>query len=289
MLDFARTPATLTEADETLATDTGLSAKDFNPPISKGLPSRLSSLNHMNIPVRRRAAAFSLVELLVVVAVIGILAALILSSLSKAKDPSKRESCVSNLRQLQLGWHLYMNDQNDSMPPNVWDGVPGKHAGSAPGSWVVGNALDPSPTNIQQGVQWQYNASLPTYHCPLDTSLAMDHTTPRLRSYSLLNYLGAGAIDFGVTAPYNKHHGNELKKPSAVMAFVCEDADSINDGIFLVYPSPATEWKDYPGSRHDQGTTLSFADGHVEYWKWKSAQPNDTEDLQRVQSAIPAP
>jgi len=243
----------------------------------------------MNIPVRSRAAAFSLVELLVVIAIIGILAALILPALSKGKDRSQRTGCLNNLNQLQLGWHMYLTEQNDSMPPNIWDGVPGKLAGSAPGSWVVGNALDSSPTNIQQGVQWQYNPSLPIYHCPLDTSLAKDHTTLRVRSYSLLNYLGAGAIDFGVTAPYNKHRGNELKKPSAVMAFICEDADSINDGIFFVYPAPATEWKDYPGSRHAQGTTLSFADGHGEYWKWKSAQPNDTEDLARVQAAIPEP
>ena len=185
---------------------------------------------------------------------------------------------------------MYLGDQNDMMPPNIWDGVHGQDAGSAIGSWVVGNALSPDPTNIQQGVQWQYNSSLGVYHCPVDTSLAKGGNAQRLRSYSLLNYLGASPLDVGPTASRNKERGTQLTKPSSVLAFVCEDADSINDGIFFVYPSPATEWKDYPGSRHSSGSNFSFADGHVEYWKWQSgSQPNDTEDLQRVQDALPEP
>jgi prepilin-type processing-associated H-X9-DG protein len=231
-----------------------------------------------------------LIELLVAIAIIGILAALLLGAISKGKAQSQRVSCLGNLRQLQLGWHLYLNEQNDTMPPNIWDGVRGQDAGSAVGSWVVGNALDPNPTNIQAGVQWAYNPSPGVYHCPLDKSLAKDGATPRIRSYSLLNYLGASPLDFGPTASRNKQRGNQLIKPSSVLAFACEDADSINDGIFFVYPSPATEWKDYPGSRHAAGTTFSFADGHAEYWKWRSgSQPNDSEDLQRVQVAIPDP
>jgi prepilin-type processing-associated H-X9-DG protein len=176
------------------------------------------------------------------------------------------------------------------MPPNVWDGVGGQAAGSTAGSWVVGNALDPNPTNITSGVQWQYNPAFGTYRCPVDRSLAKDGHTERLRSYSLLNNLGAGPFSFGPAALHDRHRGGQLTKPSSVLAFVCEDADSINDGIFYVYPSPATEWKDYPGTRHSSGTTLSFADGHTEYWKWRSSiQPDDIEDLQRVQLAIPDP
>jgi prepilin-type processing-associated H-X9-DG protein len=229
-----------------------------------------------------------LIELLVVIAIIGILAALLLPVLSGAKVRSQRVQCIGNLKQLQTGWHLYLGDHNDAMPPNVWDGVRGAGAGSASGSWVVGNANDASPTNIQSGVLWTYNPALGVYRCPVDKSVASDHNTPRLRSYSLLNYLGASQ-DTSPSPSQYKQRGNQLKQTSTVMAFVCEDADSINDGIFFVYPPPGSEWKDYPGSRHSSGDTFSFCDGHVEFWKWKSGQPNDTEDLARVQAALPEP
>jgi prepilin-type N-terminal cleavage/methylation domain-containing protein len=237
---------------------------------------------------RFRAAAFSLMELLVVIAIIAILAALLLPVLAGAKARSQRLQCLGNLKQLQCGWQLYLADHNDVMPPNLWDGMRGSAAGSAPGSWVVGNAYDTTPTNIQLGVQWPCNPSLGVYHCPADLSVAADHTTLRFRSYSLLNYLGASQDTSPEPTRY-KQRGSQLIQSSSVLAFVCEDADSINDGIFFVYPPPASEWLDYPGYRHSLGDTFSFVDGHVEYWKWKSGQPNDTEDLARVQAALPPP
>jgi prepilin-type N-terminal cleavage/methylation domain-containing protein/prepilin-type processing-associated H-X9-DG protein len=233
-------------------------------------------------------AAFTLIELLVVIAIIAILAALLMPVLNLAKERGQRTACTNNLKQLQAGWLLYIDDDNDWMPPNLWNGVSGNAAGSAPGSWVVGNALDTTPTNIMLGVQWHYNSSIGIYHCPSDTSFANDNATLRYRSYSLINYLGA---DPNATSPdpdLDKQKGSQIKHPAAVLAFDCEDADSINDGILLEAPAPATAWLDLPSSRHSQGCVFSFTDGHVEYWKWKSADlPDDTADLARVQAALP--
>src|ERR1017187_8449225 len=254
-----------------------------------GHPHSFLDLNMKN-SFGHYASAFTLIELLVVIAIIGILAALLLPVLSTAKDRSRRIECLGNLKQLQNGWLLYLGDHSDAMPPNLWDGVGGHNAGSAPGSWVVGNARELSPTNIQLGVQWRYNPSLGVYHCPLDKSLAADGSTPRFRSYSLLNFLGADPNDTGLNASRNKQRGSQLKQTSTVLAFACEDSDTINDGILFIYSPPGTEWKDLPGSRHSHGCTFSFADGHVEHWKWKSGgQPNDEEDLARVQAALPEP
>jgi prepilin-type N-terminal cleavage/methylation domain-containing protein len=60
--------------------------------------------------------AFTLVELLVTIALIGILAGLLLPALSRAKEDGKRTSCVSNLRQVNLALRLYANDYADSLP-----------------------------------------------------------------------------------------------------------------------------------------------------------------------------
>jgi prepilin-type N-terminal cleavage/methylation domain-containing protein len=60
--------------------------------------------------------AFTLVELLVVIAVIGILAALLLPVLSRAKASAKRTTCMNDLRQINLGLRMYSDDSNDTSP-----------------------------------------------------------------------------------------------------------------------------------------------------------------------------
>jgi prepilin-type N-terminal cleavage/methylation domain-containing protein len=65
----------------------------------------------------KRQAGFSLIELLVVIAIIAILAALLLPTLSRAKESANRAKCMGNLKQLELALKLYIDENRNLLPP----------------------------------------------------------------------------------------------------------------------------------------------------------------------------
>ncbi len=148
-------------------------------------------------------------------------------------------------------------------------------------------------------MQWPYNPSLGVYRCPADPAKAFDNSTPRVRSYSLVGFLGAH--DNGPYSAWNREKSVQLKNPSGVFAFVCENDESIEDGLLAMYPPPSTQWLNMPGSRHNHGDVISFADGHVEYRHWNAgaamkfigrpqdATPQELPELQRMQRELDPP
>lgn len=78
------------------------------------------------------ARAFTLIELLTVIAIISILAAILLPVISSAREQARMIACTSTLRQLGIGVHLYAADHNDTTPPFIHpeQGVPVHHTAS---------------------------------------------------------------------------------------------------------------------------------------------------------------
>lgn len=224
-----------------------------------------------------RTKGFTLIELLVVVAIIAILASMLLPALSKAKSVAQRTKCLSNVKQLQLAWHLYTDDNDDTMPPNKWD-VNSSVGSSLSGSWIVGNApTDRTSSNVVRGVLFKYTKNVELYRCPSDKSTVNgEKNLLHAFSYTLQSYLN-GSPDHS-SVPYDKAFKQKsiqlvAPPPAKTFCFVDNSEKTIWGGPFYCYnpsvPGLPMVWENVPTDRHLQGGTISFADGHAESWRWK--------------------
>ena len=274
-------------------------------------------------------AAFTLIELLVVIAIIAILAAFLLPALSRAKDRARTIDCESNLKQLATCVHLYSVDFNDSLVPNnsvaFLSSLGATASVDTKGiSWCLDGINGPAytqidPSNIVNGLLFQYNTSVAIYHCPADQStLETPGGQPlpqlRWRSYNMSqsvngypNFVPSGlnsselALFSGIPS-WKKFTLIHHPIPSELFVFIDENEETIYDGQFgnpldppIAYSVPG-QWWDMPANRHNQGGCLSFADGHVERWQWRvpmicyefpqDVAPGQMPDYDRVEKAM---
>lgn len=225
---------------------------------------RLTNPPRDGAPASFRLRAFSLVELLIVIAVIAMLASMLLPALRTAKGEGSRISCQNNLRQLVLGTQMYAADNDGRLPDN--------NPGST-NDWVRGNLLLPSQaTNqvlLQQGKLFPYANHAGSYHCPAD--LSQTNGALRVRSYSMNSWVGSRYME---TYPRRTSFRTFVRDselagvgPANIWLILEEHERSINDAWFLVTMDDSRPFGDFPAFRHGLAYNLNFADGHVELYR----------------------
>jgi prepilin-type N-terminal cleavage/methylation domain-containing protein/prepilin-type processing-associated H-X9-DG protein len=245
----------------------------------------------------QRNSAFTLIELLVVIAIIAILAALLLPSLQVAKSQSMGIKCMSNMRQMSLGWRMYAQDNREyvvlSSPYNNTDSL-NTYAWCQDDEDFSDNPKNYDPTvDITPRPLYPYIGSPLVYRCPADTSV-INHggqLLPRVRTVSMNFFWGGfggiGAADGqgdsswgGLYPVYMKTTdvNNIAQSPGPVntWVFVDERQDCINLGNFMTDmagdtpndPSQYAYNQDMPGMYHDLSAGFAYADGHAAIQHW---------------------
>jgi len=196
---------------------------------------------------RTRNRGFTLIELLVVVAIIAVLAAMLLPALSQARERARSATCMSNLKQIGIAFHLYLNDYNEFYPPNRTWGNANTHYFYLSPYMVKVNLYSPGT----KAVWW----------CPSDVlrkKLGYEQS-----SYGCTYYIGARGQKF-----YVKYSGTRF--PSSTIYLhdcfnslhpIMDSTISVNSWPFSTTAPIGTEGIDF---RHNGRANCLFLDGHVE-------------------------
>jgi prepilin-type N-terminal cleavage/methylation domain-containing protein/prepilin-type processing-associated H-X9-DG protein len=244
--------------------------------------------------------AFTLIELLVVIAIIAILMAILMPTLSRAREQGKRAACMSNTKNLALAWNVYADDYdakivnaNTSLGAFNRDGT----------CWVYWPGLNATEEvairELRRGLLFPYCPAVKLFKCP--TGIRGEVVT-----YAIPDAMNGYWFISDPIKPQIKTLKTQIKNPSEQIVFL--DEGRLSPSSWTIWYEQE-RWWDQITARHGDGTNFSFADSHTEYWKWKdprtlevakmeinawqngprttgqSTQPGN-EDLHRVQRGI---
>jgi prepilin-type N-terminal cleavage/methylation domain-containing protein/prepilin-type processing-associated H-X9-DG protein len=195
-------------------------------------------------------AGFTLVELLVVVAIISILASLLLPMMSKAKEMARRSQCAGQLKQVALAAHMYCDDNRDYLP---YSGV------------------------VSETMRWQNSIA---FYLGLDNPNTLADTVyicktanarrpmKKYGGYYLRTYGQNGAFNPISDPPHARR--SSISKPSAKCFYMDQGEDPSgcsNVGNNLWWYSSGVSYGRGPYLVHDGGANSAFCDSHVKYVK----------------------
>jgi len=227
----------------------------------------------------RLRRGFTLVEMLVVLAIIGILAAILLPVFNSAREGARRASCASNLKQLSLGFQMYTRDTNGFYPPitpwrgSSWCSLWADRIYPYVRSEQVFECPNAEGGEFKAGCPPEFNDPGQNPGLTQDGRLARFHGSYTVNAFSGgIDHVITDGVDHGGLTEYPKQvmHEVRYRRPSSTILLL----DGRNE-----FMSPSVQKPPYEGIEglkrygldivHGEGDNVCFADGHV---KWLSAE-----------------
>jgi prepilin-type processing-associated H-X9-DG protein len=238
-----------------------------------------------------------LIELLIVIAIIGVLASLLLPALVRTKGAAKRIHCTNNQKQLDVAWLMYSGDHCDGLVSNGEVDPPDPSRKL----WVQGafwHVLDDTNSALLLDPSYalfaDYFSNAKIYFDPTYPNMVTFGGVPypKIRSYALNAYLGwTGrwdtrlAIGFKV---FRKQSDLVALAPSQIFTFQDVDPNSTCWPCFGVRMD-ADQFFNWPNNEHSRGGVIAYGDGHVEHHRWEDPRTvlADSDDYHRHMDPSP--
>ena len=234
-------------------------------------------------PAPRKKGRFTLIELLIVIAIIAILAGMLLPALNKARESGRSASCMNNLKSITGTALLYAGDNHDFMPPASGNAGDGSTWVCPREPWISSDFVHcfwVYTTSRYAGEQWTGGqAPAKIYQCPSEPDEIYRHTNHPdipVSNYGYYQRLGA-PTSWSADNVMRKLTRNRAPSRTGIItdlkAKSCDRTTFMRLGTTDDFMSASFGY----APRHSSGSNVGFADGHVAHLNYHAPIVTDGE------------